>query len=288
MIVLIAVVAGAVAGAVVVALGLSLPGRRRLGGSARARVAELSAQVTRLEQQGNELRRSNAELEQFAYTAGHDLQEPLRKVASFCRMLENRYRAVLDERGRQYIDFAVDGAERMQKLIDDLLDFSRVGRTEDERGDVACEDALRAALDNLGLAGTPVAKDASAAGIGWEPLPTVPGDAQLLTRLFQNLISNAVKFHGEEAPRVHISARDDGPEWTFACSDNGIGIDPADAERIFGMFQRLHPKDAYAGTGIGLALCKKIVEYHGGKIWLDTSPDAPEHGAAIRWTLPKA
>jgi signal transduction histidine kinase len=233
----------------------------------------------KLDEQTKELRRSNAELEQFAYVASHDLQEPLRKVASFCQMLERRYSDVLDDRGRQYIDFAVDGAKRMQSLINDLLNFSRVGRVNRDMTVVNCEAVLAGALDNLGLA-----RSESDAGITWDPLPEMIGDATLLTQLFQNLIGNAIKFRSDEQPRVHISARRTSDSWEFACSDNGIGIDAAYADRIFLIFQRLHPKDEYAGTGIGLALCKKIVEYHGGRIWLDTEPE--QQGTTIRWTLP--
>ncbi|GAA4631391.1 CHASE3 domain-containing protein [Actinoallomurus vinaceus] len=232
-----------------------------------------------LDEQTQELRRSNAELEQFAYVASHDLQEPLRKVASFCQMLERRYSDVLDDRGRQYIDFAVDGAKRMQSLINDLLNFSRVGRVNRDMAVVDCEKVLQRAMDNLGLA-----RSESDAGISWNPLPKVTGDATLLTQLFQNLIGNAIKFRSDEPPRVQVSARRADEVWEFACSDNGIGIDAAYADRIFLIFQRLHPKDEYAGTGIGLALCKKIVEYHGGRIWLDTEPD--QQGTTIRWTLP--
>ncbi|MFL6053623.1 MAG: sensor histidine kinase [Actinoallomurus sp.] len=233
----------------------------------------------KLDEQTKELRRSNAELEQFAYVASHDLQEPLRKVASFCQMLERRYSDVLDDRGRQYIDFAVDGAKRMQSLINDLLNFSRVGRVNRDMTVVNCEAVLEGALDNLGLA-----RSESDAGIDWDPLPKVMGDATLLTQLFQNLIGNAVKFRSDDPPQVRISARRTGDAWEFACSDNGIGIDAAYADRIFLIFQRLHPKDEYTGTGIGLALCKKIVEYHGGRIWLDTEPE--QQGTTIRWTLP--
>ncbi|MCO6006593.1 ATP-binding protein [Actinoallomurus purpureus] len=233
----------------------------------------------KLDEQTQELRRSNAELEQFAYVASHDLQEPLRKVASFCQMLERRYSDVLDDRGRQYIDFAVDGAKRMQSLINDLLNFSRIGRVNRDMTVVKCETALEGALDNLGLA-----RSEADAGITWDPLPDVMGDATLLTQLFQNLIGNAIKFRSDDPPRVNITARRDGDFWEFACSDNGIGIDAVYADRIFLIFQRLHPKDEYTGTGIGLSLCKKIVEYHGGRIWLDIEPE--QQGTTIRWTLP--
>jgi light-regulated signal transduction histidine kinase (bacteriophytochrome) len=200
-------------------------------------------------------------------------------VASFCQLLERRYSDLLDDRGRQYIEYAVDGATRMRTLIDDLLEFSRVGRTGREFTAVSCDEVLRTALSDLGLA-----RSESDAGITSDPLPEVTGDPVLLTHLFQNLIANSIKFRGEDAPRVHISAHRDGDVWEFACTDNGIGIEPAQADRIFLIFQRLHPKGDYAGTGIGLALCRKIVEHHDGRIWLDTEPR--DEGTVIRWTLP--
>ncbi|WP_406297926.1 ATP-binding protein [Embleya sp. NBC_00888] len=231
-----------------------------------------------IDEQAEDLRRSNAELEQFAYVASHDLQEPLRKVASFCQLLEKRYKGQLDERADQYIAFAVDGAKRMQTLINDLLAFSRVGRLDTERGDVDLRECLDHALHALAAA-----REESGASITADPLPTVPGDGLLLGQLVQNLVGNAIKFHAEEVPRVHLGARWDGAQWEFSCVDNGIGIEPQYADRIFVIFQRLHPKDAYAGTGIGLAMCKKIVEYHGGRIWLDAEGTG---GTTIRWTLP--
>jgi signal transduction histidine kinase len=233
----------------------------------------------RLDEQATELRRSNADLEQFAYVASHDLQEPLRKVASFCQMIERRYADQLDDRGRQYINFAVDGAKRMQLLINDLLTFSRVGRHRTpEPVDMA--DILDRALDNLAAI-----REESGAEITSDPLPHVTGDRTELVQLLQNLIGNAVKFHGEEPPKVRIGVRKDGDMWEFSCADNGIGIDPRYADRIFVIFQRLHAKDVYDGTGIGLAMCKKIVENHGGRIWLD-APEGPVTGTTMRWTLP--
>jgi signal transduction histidine kinase len=245
-------------------------------------VAELSSlreAHDQLDEQARELTRSNAELEQFAYVASHDLQEPLRKVASFCQLIEQRYGDQLDERGKQYITFAVDGAKRMQQLINDLLAFSRVGRVAVEQS-VEGDDVLRQALASLGHA-----IEESGAQIEAGPLPQVRGEPALLAAVFQNLIGNALKFHGDGgAPHVWISSERVGDEWVFACADDGIGIEPEYAERIFMIFQRLHPKDAYAGTGIGLAMCRKIVEYHGGRIWLDT--DAPDGRTTFRFTLP--
>lgn len=244
-------------------------------------VAELSSlreAHDRLDEQARELTRSNAELEQFAYVASHDLQEPLRKVASFCQLIEQRYEDQLDDRGKQYIAFAVDGAKRMQQLINDLLAFSRVGRVAVEQI-VSGDDVLRQALASLGEA-----IEETGAEIEAGPLPQVRGEPALLAAVFQNLIGNALKFRGDGRPHVAVSAKRRGDEWVFTCADDGIGIEPEYAERIFMIFQRLHPKDAYAGTGIGLALCRKIVEYHGGRIWLDTNP--PDGRTTFRFTLP--
>ncbi|MEV0195451.1 ATP-binding protein [Nonomuraea sp. NPDC050691] len=257
-----------------------------------AELAELSGHVDamrerivaawrRAEDQAAELRRSNGELEQFAYVASHDLQEPLRKIASFTQMLDQRYGDRLDERAKQYIHYAVDGARRMQLLINDLLDFSRVGRVSGERAPVDTGAALSTALDNLSA----TLEDAGAS-VTAGPLPRVLGNRLQLTQLFQNLIENAVKFRSDDPPRVRIEAGRRDDMWEFACSDNGIGIEGKYADRIFLIFQRLHPRDVYPGTGIGLALCRKIVEYHGGRLWLDD--DAPGPGATFRWTLPAA
>jgi signal transduction histidine kinase len=233
---------------------------------------------TELDARTQDLERSNTELEQFAYVASHDLQEPLRKVASFCQLLERRYKGKLDDRADQYIGFAVDGAKRMQVLINDLLAFSRVGRIVREPVVVSCDAVLEQAMANVSgaieLAGATVESD---------PLPTVSAEVPLLTAVFQNLISNALKFHGDEPPHVRVSAKPAGEFWEFSFADNGIGIDAEYAERIFVIFQRLHNKADYPGTGIGLAMCRKIVEYHGGTIWLDT---AVESGSRFCFTLP--
>jgi signal transduction histidine kinase len=228
-----------------------------------------------------ELRRSNSELEQFAYIASHDLQEPLRKVASFCQMLERRYAGQLDERADQYIFYAVDGAKRMQSLINDLLAFSRVGRTTAAFKPVDLNTTVAGALSDLE---TRLSEAGGEVEVG--ELPTVPGDAALLRQLFMNLIGNALKFHSEQAPRVHISAEPAGGLWSFTVQDNGIGIDPRYAEKIFAIFSRLHGRDQYEGTGIGLALCRKIVEFHGGTIRAVTGESAPPTGATLCFTLP--
>lgn len=245
-------------------------------------VAELSSLREahgQLDEQARDLARSNAELEQFASVASHDLQEPLRKVASFCQLIEQRYADQLDDRGRQYIGFAVDGAKRMQQLINDLLAFSRVGRTAVDQPVVGCDDILRQALTSLSSA-----IEETGAEIVSSPLPSVRGEPMLLAAVFQNLIGNALKFHGEQRPRVEIGAERLDGDWVFSFADDGIGIESEYAERVFLIFQRLHPKDRYAGTGIGLAMCRKIVEYHGGRIWLDTA--ATDHRTTFRFTLP--
>ncbi|MDE3719806.1 ATP-binding protein [Nocardiopsis sp. N85] len=253
--------------------------------SARRKLQEQSGL---LEHQAEELRRSNLELEQFAYVASHDLQEPLRKVASFCQLLQRRYQGQLDERADSYIDFAVEGAKRMQTLINDLLAFSRVGRTKDS-SPVDLERALDDALSSLSTR-----LEETRAEVTWAELPTVRGDRTLLTQVFFNLVGNAVKFRGEDDPRVHIGVEREDDEWIFSCQDNGIGIEPQYAERIFVIFQRLHTREKYTGTGIGLAMCKKIVEFHGGRVWLDTAHgsettgegESPRTGTRICWSLP--
>ncbi|WP_413453096.1 ATP-binding protein [Georgenia phoenicis] len=240
----------------------------------------LVAQIARTEQARLELEASNRDLEQFAYVASHDLQEPLRKVASFTQLLERRYGDQLDERGHQYIEFASDGARRMQRLIQDLLAFSRLGRGDAEPTQVQVGECLTDALGNLSEM-----LEETGAEVTSDPLPEVLGHAGLLTQLLQNLVANAVKFRRpEETARIHVGVQRVGSEWLFRCSDNGIGIEPRHAERVFAIFQRLHAKDAYSGTGIGLAMCKRIVEHHGGRIWVEHQD--PSEGTTVRWTLP--
>jgi signal transduction histidine kinase len=225
-----------------------------------------------------ELQRSNAELEQFAYIASHDLQEPLRKVTSFCQLLQRRYGGQLDEKADQYIEFAVDGAKRMQVLINDLLAFSRVGRSGQETGPVDCGAALAVAQANLA---TQIAEAGAVIEAG--PLPTVRGQLTLLAVVFQNLLGNALKFKGDGPPRVVVTVQRDGTFWLFSVTDNGIGIEPQYADRVFLIFQRLHDRATYPGTGIGLAMCRKIIEYFGGRIWLDTGVS---DGTRLCFTLP--
>ena len=243
-----------------------------------AELSALQAANATLEARTDDLQRSNSELEQFAYVASHDLQEPLRKVASFCQLLQRRYAGRLDAKADEYIEHAVDGAKRMQALINDLLAFSRVGRAAQRREPVSCAVLLAQAWANLAA---DVRRTHATIEVG--ELPVVLGEATLLTAVFQNLIANALKFRADEPPRVTVTARRDGEFWLFSFSDNGIGIEPEYAERIFVIFQRLHDKSAYPGTGIGLAMARKIIEYHGGRDWLDTTTTA---GARFWFTLP--
>ena len=230
-------------------------------------ITELRRQQELLKRQAADLARSNAELEQFAYVASHDLQEPLRMVASFTQLLAKRYAGKLDAKADEYIKYTVDGAKRMQQLITDLLALSRVGTAGGDFRGVPLADVMSDVLLNLG----PAIQESGAAVVH-DSLPTVLADRGQMTQLLQNLIGNAIKFRGAESPQVHISAVEAGDEWTISVSDNGIGIAPEHAERVFQIFQRLHTRDKYPGTGIGLAVCRKIVERHGGKIWLDSTP----------------
>jgi len=231
-----------------------------------------------LQAHATELQRSNSELEQFAYVASHDLQEPLRKVASFTQLLQRRYAGKLDARADQYIEFAVDGAKRMQALINDLLSYSRVGRSDREPALVSSDAALTQARANLAEQ-----IEETGATIETGHLPLVLAELPLLIAVFQNLLSNALKFSGEKAPRVVVTVSRDEPFWLFSFSDNGIGIEPEYSERIFVIFQRLHERTAYAGTGIGLSMTRKIIEYFGGRIWLDTTFTG---GTRFCFTLP--
>ncbi|MFE8910791.1 ATP-binding protein [Streptomyces globisporus] len=247
-----------------------------------AELAETQKREELLADQTQELRRSNSELEQFAYVASHDLQEPLRKVASFCQLLEKRYGTELDDRGKQYIAFAVDGAKRMQVLINDLLTFSRVGRVHEGWKPVDLGRSLDRALVNLAAA----VEESGAVVERPEELPELVGDATALTMVWQNLVGNAVKFrHPGRPPRITVDCVREDENWHLTVSDNGIGIAPEFADKVFVIFQRLHARDEYDGTGIGLALCRKIIEFHGGRIWLEPEPG---EGTRIHFTLPLA
>ena len=225
-----------------------------------------------------ELARSNAELEQFAYAVSHDLQEPLRMVASYVQLLEARYKDQLDSNAREFIAYAVDGVARMKRMITDLLAYSRIGKNGKEMVAVDCEAALGQACADLRACITEADTQ-----ISHGPLPTVLGDADQFAHLFQNLIGNAIKFRSQAAPRVHVSAEQNGPEWVFSVRDNGIGLDTQFADRIFMVFQRLHAREDYPGTGIGLAVAKKIVEHRGGRIWVESEPGK---GATFHFTVP--
>jgi PAS domain S-box-containing protein len=224
-----------------------------------------------------ELNRSNEELEQFAYIASHDLQEPLRMVASYTQLLSRRYKGKLDSDADEFIAFAVDGATRMQRLIQDLLAYSRVGTKGKELLNTSSEDALRHALSNLRGA-----VEESGALVTHDPLPEVLADEMQLIQLFQNLIGNAIKYQNGGTPKIHVGALNGGKQYKFSVRDNGLGIDPQYCERIFGMFQRLHKREEFAGTGIGLAICKKIVERHGGQISVESQPGI---GSTFRFDL---
>ena len=247
----------------------------------QAEVSERKRAEEAIQRYAWELERSNQELQQFAYVASHDLQEPLRMVSSFLQLLERRYKDQLDKEALEFIGFAVDGAKRMQALINDLLAYSRVGTRGTPFTQVDCQELLSHVLENLKLA-----IEESRAEIICEELPIVIGDKTQLGQVFQNLIANAIKFHGTEAPRITIGAERQERQWLFWVADNGIGIDPQYAGRIFLIFQRLHTRNEYPGTGIGLAICKRIVERHAGRIWMESDPASGKPGTTFFFTIP--
>ena len=245
-----------------------------------AKVGQLQTAEQQMGQQAKELARSNAELEQFAYLASHDLQEPLRMVSSFTQLLAKRYKGRLDPDADEFINYAVDGATRMQQLIKELLAYCRVGTESQAFIPVDGEEVLARVLIDLR-----VAIEESRAEVTHGPLPTVPGNPLHLAQLFQNLISNAIKYRGEGPPRIHVSATVEGGHWKLSVRDNGIGFGPEAADQIFLLFGRLRAADQHPGTGIGLAICKKIVELHGGRIWAESQPG---QGTTFHFTLAKA
>ncbi|MBN1430694.1 MAG: GHKL domain-containing protein [Anaerolineae bacterium] len=230
-----------------------------------------------LQRHAAELAEANAQLEQFAYVASHDLQEPLRMITSYLQLVEKRYQGKLDGDGEEFIGYAMDGAARMKRMINDLLAYSRVTSVGQPLELTNCEDVLADALANLEIA----IKEGNAL-ITHDPLPTVMGNRTQLTAIFQNLIGNAIKFRGQQQPCIHVSADHKENEWLFSVRDNGIGIDPEHWEKIFAIFGRLHSQDKYPGSGIGLAICKKVVEHHGGRIWVESQPG---HGTTFFFTI---
>jgi light-regulated signal transduction histidine kinase (bacteriophytochrome) len=242
------------------------------------RIIELAASEKLLHSKMLELQRSNEELQQFAYICSHDLQEPLRVVANYTQLLSKRYKGKLDDKADQFIGFAVDAAKRMQDLINDLLAYSRLQTRDAALGLVDCSQVVKMALANLEM----VLMETGAI-VRCESLPTVEGDKSQLLQLFQNLIGNALKFRSHEKTVVDVSVRQEGEHWLFAVHDNGIGFDMQFSDRIFLIFQRLHAKENYIGSGIGLAVCKKIVLRHGGQIWVESKPNK---GATFSFTLP--
>ncbi|HKX39921.1 MAG TPA: ATP-binding protein, partial [Burkholderiaceae bacterium] len=241
--------------------------------------AQLREEIAARERAQEALQRSNTELEQLAYVASHDMQEPLRMVASYLQLVAQRYQGKLDAEADEFIGFAVDGAKRMQALINDLLAYSRVGTKARPFAPTDC-----AALVDTAIADLRVAIAESGAQVTCGPLPVVMADAMQLAQLFQNLLGNAIKYRSSAAPQVRIEAEQTSAGWCFAVHDNGIGIAPEYFDRIFVLFQRLHSRREYSGTGIGLALCKKIVERHGGRIWVESATGS---GSVFKFTIPR-
>ncbi|QLK26866.1 ATP-binding protein [Natrinema zhouii] len=239
---------------------------------------QLERQNRLLEQTQRQLEESNQRLEQFAYAASHDLQEPLRMVSSYLELIERRYGDELDEDGEEFLDYAIDGSERMKEMIEGLLEYSRVDTQGEPFEPVDLDEVLANVRKDLELQ-----IEETQTTIETDELPRVEGDESQLRQLFQNLLSNAIEYTGDEAPRIDVSAERDTEEWIISVRDNGIGIDPEDQDRVFEVFQRLHSQEEHSGTGIGLALCKRIVERHGGEIRIDS---APGEGTTFTFSLP--
>jgi PAS domain S-box-containing protein len=241
-------------------------------------ITERRQREEKLKKLSEELARSNADLRDFAYVASHDLKKPLQSIEGFAKLLARRYKGKLDAKADDFIEYIGSGVKRMQMLIKDLLEYSQVGAKEKKFKPTDCSGVVAKALGNL-----QAAIEERNAVVTYDELPTVMIDTPQMISLFQNLIDNAIKFRGEEAPRIHISAEQKRDEWVFSIRDNGIGIDPKDSERIFGMFQRLHGSTDYPGTGIGLAICKRIIEWHGGRIWVESKIGK---GSIFYFTMP--
>jgi PAS domain S-box-containing protein len=255
----------------------TVPSGENLIYAAARDITEHKAADESLARTARELKRSNEELEQFASVASHDLQEPLRMVTSYLDLLQRRYRDRLDADANTFIGFAVDGATRMRALIEDLLAYSRVGNRAKPFQPTDFEKVLADVLQSL-----KVAIEETGAWVTHDPLPTLVADPIQIAQLFQNLIANAVKFRGKTPPRIHLGARPAGRDWEFSVCDNGIGIDPKSFDRLFTIFRRLHARGEYPGTGIGLAVCKKIVQRHGGTIWIESEIGK---GSTFRFTI---
>ena len=241
-------------------------------------ITERRLREEELKKLSEELARSNTELRDFAYVASHDLKKPLQSIEGFAKLLGRRYKGKLDAKADEFIEYIGSSVKRMQELIKDLLEYSQIGAKGKKFKPTDCSGVVEKAVGNL-----QAAIEESNAVVTYDELPTVMVDTPQMISLFQNLIDNAINFRGEEAPRIHISAQRKGDEWVFSIQDNGIGIDPKDSEQIFGMFQRLHGSTEYPGTGIGLAICKKIVGQHGGRIWVESEPGK---GSTFFFTLP--
>jgi light-regulated signal transduction histidine kinase (bacteriophytochrome) len=243
-------------------------------------ITELKTTQESLARQSHDLAASNAELRQFASVVSHDLREPLRMVSFYTQLLAKRYRGKLDSDADEFIGYALEGATRMGDLIQNLLDYSRISAFKRENAPTDCEAVFQNSMENLRIA-----LSESNATIEHDPLPVVIGDVSQLGQLFQNLIGNAIKYRSaDRPPKIHVSAREESAEWIFSVGDNGIGIESQYFETIFGIFQQLHSREEYGGTGVGLAICRRIVERHRGRIWVESEPDK---GATFCFTIPK-